>query len=83
MSATPSEPRCHTCRFWVARVKAPTNHAEHGDCHRHAPVAVAAIHLTGRVPPYSVELEPDRRRTPATWPITVRNDWCGEHGARP
>lgn len=61
--------RCETCRFW-GFLRQTEPHVEIGECRRHAPKATTydlANAWTNR---------PVGR---ADWPLTMFDDWCGEH----
>jgi hypothetical protein len=61
-----SDERCGTCRFWDA-----DGGSETGECHRHAPSAIAVPHDS-----------PANVAHGALWPDTYVGDWCGEWQAK-
>jgi len=65
-AATPAEEFCHGCRFW----NRDDPEVFSGDCRRHAP------RLSGMAAPHGNSIHQDPRA--AMWPMTMRDDWCGE-----
>lgn len=67
-----SEPRCETCRFWLA------SHGEYGDCHRYPP-QIANIYghtLTAFVS------SSDFENSLIHFPVLLADGWCGEYQPR-
>lgn len=72
--------RCETCRFW-GFLRETEPHVEIGECRRHAPVP--GRQADRRVPqePLAVRahLNAAAYANRGDWPMTMFDDWCGEH----
>jgi hypothetical protein len=68
--AGPRGETCAGCRFWAA----DDDHAQVGECRRHAPRPAVSAALT--------DPDLDYHANDVWWPVTVDVEWCGEHQPR-
>lgn len=62
------KPTCETCRWYASNKQ---DAGEIGECRRYAPRPVLW---------HTIQLEDETRgETQACWPMTMHNDFCGEH----
>ncbi len=71
------DPTCKDCRFWYGPVLTFSGHADLGRCRRHAPTALPRFFSEAEYPPGW------NGAAQALFPLTQRDEWCGDFQAVP
>lgn len=61
--------KCENCKFWIKKVEGT------GECHRDSP----SPDMSGFI---GFEEYGDGTPRLAIWPLTYKDEWCGEHEPR-